>query len=426
MTTGMARVNFDSPLLFPETGVPDENWTSAAHKPDAAAYARGRHAKSKRQELLTAEEEVALARDIELGSCAEGLIAVCAQTTDERLAWRGQAIEALTVEILRARHNHSKDPDLVASASDEAIVKVDGFIELAHKQGPANEQGVIVLPPELAEDLAELVRLKETAFARFWRGNQGLVRFAAAKKTGRGVVWDELVDGVATGGLLPAIGKFDYARGLKFSTYAVPWLGQAATRTVECMAKAVAETSSPEQASILRTSDAFWQECGRYPTAEEVALAVGLSAKQVEQAWQTASNTPLALDAATSNGCSVELADSRPGPEEAVSNADFSEVLREVLAGCLPHERRKVLELRLGIGRPEGQGLEYTAIGSTFGYSEKWARDNFAAALDVLRYVTGQKMENPPAKRQHKMWRELNWLRATYGDKARLLMEYFT
>src|SRR5689334_20972109 len=53
--------------------------------------------------------------------------------------------------------------------------------------------------------------------------NLGLVRALAARYCGRDVDFDDLVQ-EGTIGLLRAVERFDAARGLKFSTYAVWWI----------------------------------------------------------------------------------------------------------------------------------------------------------------------------------------------------------
>ncbi|MGB8989918.1 MAG: sigma-70 family RNA polymerase sigma factor, partial [Candidatus Sulfotelmatobacter sp.] len=61
--------------------------------------------------------------------------------------------------------------------------------------------------------------------------NQPLVTSIAAKHTGKGLTWEELVS-AGNGGLLEAINKFDYKRGFRFSTCAVPWITGAIKRAV--------------------------------------------------------------------------------------------------------------------------------------------------------------------------------------------------
>ncbi len=66
--------------------------------------------------------------------------------------------------------------------------------------------------------------------------NQPLVASIAAKHTGKGLAWEELMS-AGNVGLLEAMQKFNYKRGLKFSTCAVPWITGAIKKAVREHAK---------------------------------------------------------------------------------------------------------------------------------------------------------------------------------------------
>jgi RNA polymerase primary sigma factor len=62
--------------------------------------------------------------------------------------------------------------------------------------------------------------------------NQPLVASIAAKRTGKGLSWEELLS-AGNVGMLEAMKKFDHMRGLKFSTCAVPWIEGAIKRAIK-------------------------------------------------------------------------------------------------------------------------------------------------------------------------------------------------
>jgi len=374
-------------------------------------------------DLLSAENEVRLAKDIEAGTTAETLLKICAMTEAERDQWRDKSIDSLALEILRARHNHSKDAELTAKAQKEATQKTDGFIQLARRQGPENDEGVIELSPETIDAFERLVILRQLAFERFWTANQGLVWWSAQKRRGCGMPWKELIDEVAVGGLLPAILKFNYSRGNKFSTYAVPWLGQAATRAAEEHINRELEVdgvTSSEHAAVIRTTDELWQTLGHYPTAQEVAKKLDIKLSTVKRVLESPGGS-VSLDDLTDRD--YRLTDSSSDPE-AASHEIVVQALDNLLASCLSEQRATVVRLRLGLGQPGGIGLEFQEIERRLGHGGKWANDNYTVALDILRYVAGRKMHNPPNKRQHAQWGRLALLRDRYGPDARALVDF--
>src|SRR3989344_3571448 len=84
-------------------------------------------------------------------------------------------------------------------------------------------------------------------------------------------------------GLSRAVDKFDYRRGLKFSTYATWWIRQAITRALADQSRTIripvhmVETISKYTQAKRR----LLQELGREPLAEEIAAELGVDVEKI-------------------------------------------------------------------------------------------------------------------------------------------------
>ena len=152
-------------------------------------------------------------------------------------------------------------------------------------------------------------------------------------------------------GLMRAAEKFDWRRGHKFSTYASWWIRQAvkrghdnSSRTIRLPVHVVERTKK-----IRLAKSELIKKFPREATPQEIALAAGLSSKQVvevEKAGQavTSLDKPIGDEQITLG--ELMAAEGR-GPAE---EADFRlerETLRDALVE-LPEGERNVLELRYG------------------------------------------------------------------------------
>jgi RNA polymerase sigma factor (sigma-70 family) len=195
-------------------------------------------------------------------------------------------------------------------------------------------------------------------------------------------------------GLIKAVDRFQYRRGLKFSTYATWWIRQA-------ILIAIADTGRTIRlpvhvgAAVNRLAAArrsLWRELGREPTAVEVAHRLGLPEQRVAEIEQAA--VPMAsIDAPGSSDVPLAefIADLQAATPDAPLHAQ--ELQREVRRALesLGERERRVLELRFGIESARPHTL--AEAGEQLGISRERVRQIEQQAVGRLRRTWGRRLQ---------------------------------
>jgi len=183
--------------------------------------------------------------------------------------------------------------------------------------------------------------------------NSRLVISVAKKYMGRGVPFLDLIQ-EGNIGLIRATKKFEYQRGHKFSTYATWWIRQAVTRAIADQGRTIrVPVHMGDQINkLLRTQHQLTQKLGREPTVEEMAEALEVPPKKVENMIQVA-RRPLSLETPTDDEEDSVLGDfieddEAPPPDDTATYNLLREHLEEVLETLPPREVR-ILQLRYGL-----------------------------------------------------------------------------
>ena len=271
-----------------------------------------------------------------------------------------------------------------------AFHKLKGVVEMVQDKKPSLQTYLL---GESAERAARRIQVAESHIGTFFEyqnkigaGNLRLVVAIAKKYTNRGLSPIDLIQ-EGSERLLHAAEKFDYQRGLKFSTYATWWVRQGMLRAIQNQASTVCLPPhvQTDRKKIAEEHRKLLQELQHEPTIEQLSARTKLPSKDVARLHKTFRRISLlsnperpeegSLIGALADERATELCDS----ERSLDINSLKQSLKKVLRRLDPRERDVLIR------RSKGETLK--EIGKSIPLSRERIRQIEAQALQKLRAI---------------------------------------
>jgi RNA polymerase primary sigma factor len=324
----------------------------------------------------------------------EGIDVIEAPHETEEFAPRqiqAEARRAVTGDLVRIYLREIGRVPLLTAHDEVELAKAieAGLFAEEKMQAGVRSPGTATLMAELMMVAADGIAAKQ----RLIEANLRLVVSIAKRYIGRGLVFLDLIQ-EGNLGLIRAVEKFDYTKGYKFSTYATWWIRQAITRAIADQARTIripvhmVETIN----KMARVQRQLHQDLGREATPEEIAAEMGMHPDRVAEIQRIAQE-PVSLQSPIGEedsdlGDFIEDADAVV-PMEAAAFIMLQDQLDQVLDNLSIRERR-IIQLRFGLTDGHPRTLE--EVGREFGVTRERIRQIESKTLAKLRHPSRAQM----------------------------------
>src|SRR4051812_36142120 len=224
-------------------------------------------------------------RGITVGADAPGTVPAGTATIDEEDVPDTWDQEVPTTDLVRVYLTDIGRVALLTAEQEVDLAKrIEAGLFAAEKMRAADVKETKKIPAKLRRDLEWIAADGVRARNHLLEANLRLVVSLAKRYQGKGLT---LLDLIQEGniGLVRAVEKFDYTKGYKFSTYATWWIRQALQRAIADQGRTIrVPVHMVEQINkALRVKRDLATELGREPTFDELGKALDMTGERVEE-----------------------------------------------------------------------------------------------------------------------------------------------
>lgn len=295
-----------------------------------------------RHRLLTADEEITLARQVQAGIHVDALIYGDNRKLEILESNWGQRHKKLHRQI-------ATQQDLIAYYDQARQELIDSFLE-AYPGGTE---------AELQAHYRHASQAGQRAFRRMVESNLRLVVSISKKYAKLGMELNDLIQEGCLG-LARGIEKYDPALGYKLSTYCYWWIRQSMNRALSNQSRSIRLPVHVTEAlgKMRRYCNEFKQARGRYPSDRELAqMFMDNSKNRLSLAdwmrnlahYRQIGGTPASLDIRIGEDENTAISDLIASPADNIIEATDAHSAVHDAINRLPSQQREVISRRYGL-----------------------------------------------------------------------------
>ncbi|MCW2505726.1 MAG: polymerase sigma factor [Actinomycetia bacterium] len=310
-------------------------------------------------------------------------------TTDDVVDKMDEPVDihrGISADLVRAYLNGIGRTKLLTAAEEVELAKrIEAGLFASEAMCGSRDAGETITP-RLLREFESLIADGQAAKNHLLEANLRLVVSIAKRYTGRGMA---LLDLIQEGnlGLIRAVEKFDYTKGFKFSTYATWWIRQAITRAMADQSRTIRlPVHLVEQINrLVRVRRELSAGLGREPSTAEIAAELEIEPFKVIELLSY-DREPVSLDQTVGEDGESQLGDFIADTEiSSPDNVSYSLLKAEVntVLETLTERERDVIRLRFGLD--DGRQRTLDEIGREFGLSRERIRQIEKGTINKLR-----------------------------------------